>query len=219
MLQQVNLYRPLLRDEPKLFAATTIAAAVGIVAAGLLAMAAYSWWRLARLERQVHAAESQQAAQQQLIAHANAVVEQGEGAQSVEARIRTTAMELARRQQILRTLQGAGGQSLLSRPSHGFAGRMAALAREQLDGLWLTGAVFTADDGGFALTGEALQPELVPVYLQRLAGEAALAGTQLQTIEIRPPKSPTRGQVAFSLSSTTSLSATAALSSTMGGTP
>jgi hypothetical protein len=203
MLQQVNLYQPLLRDEQKLFAATTIAAALGIVAAGLLAMTAYSWWRVAQLERQVKAVQAQQAAQQQLTARANAMVEQAESQQSLESRISAMAVELARRQQALRYLRGDGSQNLDAGASHGFAERMAALAREQLDGLWLTGAVFTADADGFALTGEALRAELVPLYLQRLAGEAALAGTKLQSIEIRQPKNPTRGQIAFSLSSTT----------------
>jgi hypothetical protein len=203
MLQQVNLYQPLLRDEQKLFSATTIAAALGIVAAGLLAMAAYSWWRVAQLDRQVQAVQSQEAAQQKLIARANAIVEQGESQQSVENRISAMALELARRQQALRYLHGDGRQNLNAGANHGFAERMAALAHEQLDGLWLTGAVFTADADGFALTGEALRAELVPLYLQRLAGEPALAGTKLQSIEIRKPKTPTGGQIAFSLSSTT----------------
>jgi hypothetical protein len=200
MFQQVNLYQPLLREEHKLFAATTIAIAVGIVAVGLMAMASFSWWRLAQLERQFHAVQSQEAAQQKLIARANAIVEAGESQESIEARLKTLALELARRQQALRYLQGDGSQGGTAGASHGFAERMAALAREQLDGLWLTGAVFTSEADGFALTGEALHAELVPLYLQRLAGEAALKGTKLQSIEIRQPKSPTRGEIAFSIS-------------------
>jgi hypothetical protein len=83
----------------------------------------------------------------------------------------------------------------------GFAGRLAALARQQLDGLWLTGVTFTADAGDLTLSGGATRAELVPTYLERLANEAALAGTQLQSIEIRRPKTPVHGEIEFLVSS------------------
>jgi hypothetical protein len=205
MFQQINLYQPLFRNEHKLFDATTIAAALAIVAAGLLAIASYSWWRLAQLERQFHSVQAQESEQNGLVARANAMIAQGESQASIEARSKTLALELARRQQALRYLQGDGGQSDTMRASHGFAERMAALAREQVDGLWLTGAVFSSEADGFALTGEALRADLVPLYLQRLAGEAVLAGTKLQSIEIRQPKSPSRGEIAFSISAARSV--------------
>jgi hypothetical protein len=80
---------------------------------------------------------------------------------------------------------------------------MAALARQQLDGLWVTGAIFTADTGRFELTGSALRAALVPIYLERLAGEAALAGIPLESLEIRQPKQPVRGEIEFTVSSAT----------------
>jgi hypothetical protein len=213
MLQQINLYEPIFREEHKLFSANTICGGLGIVAAGLLAIALFSWWRLILLDRLTHSVQSQVAAQKRFIEHANSLVDLGESPQTIEIRLKSITIDLERRRQALRYLIGgeAGGRAAPSEAvgaadngNRGFAGRMAALARQQLDGLWLTGATFTADSGRFELTGSATGAELVPIYLGRLASEAALAGIPLQSIEIRQPKNPTRGEIEFAVSSATS---------------
>ena len=83
----------------------------------------------------------------------------------------------------------------------GFAGRLAALAHQQLEGLWLTGVILTADARDLTLSGGATRAELVPAYLGRLANETAFAGTKLQSIEIRRPPQPLHGQIGFTVSS------------------
>jgi hypothetical protein len=99
------------------------------------------------------------------------------------------AVELGRRQQALRYLRAI--PAAMGRcPNRGFVGRMTALARQQLDGLWLTGATFVSGSDGFELTGVAMSGDLVPIYLERLTNEPAIAGTRLQTIAIRQPKKP-----------------------------
>jgi hypothetical protein len=93
-------------------------------------------------------------------------------------------------------------------PAHrGFVGRMTALARQQVDGLWLTGATFVSGSGGLELTGGAVSADLVPIYLERLAAEPAIAGTKLQSIEIRQPKKPIGAQIEFTVSTGTSVDA------------
>jgi hypothetical protein len=97
---------------------------------------------------------------------------------------------------------GYGGQRT------GFADRIEALARQQLDGLWLKGVTFTSRPGDFALKGSALSAELVPIYLAKLAGEPAFAGTKLQIFDITQPKKAQRverPEIDFSLSSSAAL--------------
>jgi hypothetical protein len=57
------------------------------------------------------------------------------------------------------------------------AWRVTLLERQQLDGLWLTGATFTAESGRFALVGSAMSAERVPEYLARLALAGGSRGT------------------------------------------
>jgi hypothetical protein len=166
------------------------------------------------LDRLLRTVQSQAAAQTKFVEHGNSLVNLGESPQSVEARLTALNFDLERRRQALHYLRGgeAGGPT----GNRGFSGRMAALARQQLDGLWVTGATFTADTARFELSGNATSAALVPIYLERLEGEAALAGIALQSIEIRQPKKPAAGAVEFTVSSATQLAseqttATAAL--------
>jgi hypothetical protein len=199
MFQQVNLYTPIARHEPKRFSARAIAAALGILALGLGALTALSWWHVATLHRALEAVEVQARARDELNAETERVINGGESPESAEARLKGLAAELERRQQALKYLRGGAAGS-----HRGFAGRMAALARQQLDGLWLRGVTFSSDSGQFQISGSALRPELVPIYLARLASEDALAGTRLDSLEIRQPRKPLRGEVDFSVASSAS---------------
>jgi hypothetical protein len=210
MFQQINLYEPIFREEHKLFSASTICGGLGIVAAGLVAIALFSSWRVILLDRLLHSVQSQEAAQKKFIEHANSIVSLGESPQAAETRLKAITIDLERRQQALRYLRGgeadgpaapSGGAGGAGKGNRGFSGRMAALARQQLDGLWVTGATFTADSGRFDLAGSAMSAELVPIYLGRLTSEAALAGIPLQSIEIRQPKKPAGGEIEFTISS------------------
>ena len=67
----------------------------------------------------------------------------------------------------------------------GFAARLEALARQSVDGLWLTGMVLHQDD--VLLKGRALQPQLIPVYVQRLDREPSLQGRAFKALEVVRP--------------------------------
>jgi hypothetical protein len=194
MLQQVNLYEPISREDHKMFSATAICIGLGLVAAGLAAITTFYWLHVNSLDRQLLAVHAQEAEQDKLIAQAKAIIEQAGSHQTIDDHLQAMAVELGRRQQALSYLRGGG-------PSRGFVDRMTALARQQLDGLWLTGATFVSGSDGFELTGDALSGDLVPIYLARLTNEPAIAGTRLQTIEIRQPKKPIGTQVEFAVSS------------------
>ena len=209
MLQQVNLYEPILRDDQKLFSATAICLGLGAVAAALVAISAFSEWRTRSLDQQLLALRAQESTQKKLAAEANAIVDLAESRDTIESHLKAMAIDLSRRQQALRYLSGGAltgaGDGVLAH--RGFVGRMTALARQQIDGLWLTGATFASGSGGLELTGGAVSADLVPIYLERLAGEPAIAGTKLQSIEIRQPKKPSGTQIEFTVSTAASADA------------
>jgi hypothetical protein len=140
MLQQVNLYEPILRDDQKVFSATAICVGLCAVAAVLVAISAFSEWRTRSLDRQLLALHAQEATQKKLIAQANAIVDLAESHDTIESHLKAMAIDLSRRQQALRYLNGGAltgaGDGVAAH--RGFVGRMTALARQQIDGLWLT---------------------------------------------------------------------------------
>jgi hypothetical protein len=196
VFQEINLYEPIFRQEEKLFSAGTIGIGFGVVMGGLIVIALISWWHVAALDRQLQAIKAQDIAHERLVTGVNAMLDRGETREAIEARIKSLASELERRRQALEYLHTdfAGGPA-------GFAERMEALARQQIDGLWLKGAVFTAESGHLSLSGNATRAELVPMYLSRLASEPALAGAKLDLIEIHRPKGSEAGEIEFSVTS------------------
>ncbi len=182
-MQQINLYEDTLRGESDAFSVRTLIGGLGIVLAGLVAISGFVLWRVAVLDRQLHSLQSQAELRRNLVAKGDLVANSAQAGPALEARLRNMAIALDRRQRALRYLQsGAAGTE------SGFSARLAALAREQVDGLWLRGVLLSGDSTHFELSGEALRAELVPVYLSKLAAEPALAGTKLQLLEIRAPK-------------------------------
>jgi len=208
-MQQVNLHVPIFRDDQKLFSAARICAGLGAVAAVLVAISAFSEWRTRSLDRQLLALHAQEATLKKLVAEANAIVDLAESHDTIENHLKSMAIDLGRRQQALRYLRGGAstGTADGAAAHRGFVGRMTALARQQVDGLWLTGATFVSGSGGLELTGGAVSADLVPIYLERLAGEPAIAGTKLQSIEIRQPKKPIGAEIEFTVSTRTSADA------------
>ena len=186
MLQQdVNLYQPVFRAQHKLLSASALGLNLAALAAGLLVITLVSWRHVASIERQLASTAGQQAA--------------GSPEQQ-EARIKVMALDLERRQLALRSLDHSDAAMAV-----GFAARMQALAHQHVAGLWLTGATFTALPQGFALTGSAVNADLVPLYLQALATEPALRGTRLDRLEIQRQKNTGSEHVDFAVSSSVSL--------------
>jgi hypothetical protein len=214
MLQQVNLYEPILRDDQKVFSATAICVGLGAVAVALVAISAFSEWRTRSLDRQLLGLHAQETTQKRFVAQANAIVDLAESHDTIEQHLKAMALDLSRRQQALHYLSGAALMGTSDGvPAHrGFVGRMTALARQQIDGLWLTGATFVSGSGALELSGSAVRADLVPIYLQRLAGEPAIAGTKLRSIDIRQPKKPIGTQIEFTVSTATLDEAKAGLS-------
>ena len=60
MSQQVNLYQPILRSQPKVFSALTILQFGGLLLLGLSLIYGYARWQDAKLSRDVTSLQAQQ---------------------------------------------------------------------------------------------------------------------------------------------------------------
>lgn len=200
MMQQVNLYQPILRREKKIFSTTTMLQVLGAIALLMVALYGYNAWQLAQLQEQLAALQEQEKA---LVARV-ATVTRGLSPRT-ESRELRQRVELARRerelkQQLLGLLDRRGEGPLASR---GFAEAVAALARQPVEGLWLTH--LDMYQGGttreLGLRGQATRAELVPQLVQRLGNEPVFTGVRFQHMQVTAPPEG-NGALQFELSTT-----------------
>jgi len=183
MEQQINLYQPILGAEKRLFSARAIGIGLALLAVSLGGIGAFGAWRTARVERSVALLETQQAAQLATVERASAALAPGRSLADLQAQAKNLSADIAARQRAL-DLVRLGAAS----PATGFAARLEALARRQLDGLWLHAIVVGSGEGRLALRGDTVDPQLVPAYLAALAEEPALAGVRFDRLAMRRAK-------------------------------
>ncbi len=99
----------------------------------------------------------------------------------LEAEVKQLEADLKARQEAVALLQ-----TPQHREDHGsFSPLFGALARQIVDGVWITGVAIGAQRE-IALSGRALSGERVPHYFQRLKNEPALRGHTFDQFEIVP---------------------------------
>ena len=178
--QQVNLYQPILGAERRLFSARAIGACLALLAVALGALGSYAAWRTSRVERSIAELEKRQAAELVTAERTGAVLNPGKSVAELDADAKDLTAEIAARERALAIVR-LGAAS----PETGFAARLEALGRRQVDGLWLHDVVVGSGDGRLAMRGDALDPRLVPAYLAALAADHALAGVRFDKLTLR----------------------------------
>jgi len=179
MRQQVNLYQPIFRPHHRPFAAPAALWTLGLVVLGLLGTWGYGLQRVNHLGQDLVRLRALQQQQLQIAASAGASRAERPSPAALQAQATQLLADLKQRQQALEVLRsGAAGDP------GGFARRLEALAHRHIDGLWLDHIVLVGGAGVASLSGRTLDPDLVPVYLQALTAEAALAGTRFEAFRI-----------------------------------
>jgi len=184
--QQVNLYHPIFRREEKKFSATTMLQAGLLVLAGIVLMYGYAWWRTYALRAELKDIDVQHAAAVARLNDASKKLPMRHGDVRLEQEVR----DLERRIQAVQQIRTYAKRDLFM-GSAGYSGYLVAMARQSSGGLWLTGLTITGAGEQLVLSGRTTSPELVPGYLQRLAGEKSLAGMQFEVFQMtRPERKP-----------------------------
>lgn len=170
MSQQINLFNPIFLARRKVFSARTMVAALGIVAIALVGVHGMQQVQLIALQRQSIETNQQFAAAQRLLTQFAADKKAGPSKVLIDQVSRLETHLGA--QQILLDSFATGSLG----NTEGFARYMSALARQTLNGVWLTGFTATGADGLNVIRGRLQQPDLLPSYLRMLNREAALRG-------------------------------------------
>jgi hypothetical protein len=176
MSQQINLYGPLFRKQKKLFTSRTIVQALALVLVALMLVYTYARFEVTILSRQANESDEQVRAGLERVKRIP-----GAPSASDEKLLDARMAELEAR---LRAAEQFLAQAGLARASSGYVEPLWALARQRVEGVWLTAVTLTGDAGELSLTGRALRAELVPQYIERLTRDPALRGRRFATLAI-----------------------------------
>jgi hypothetical protein len=179
--QQINLYNPLLLKQKKIFSARTMAQALGLIALGLTVLYGYARYQVANLQTETeHAGKRHEAVQARLVRISQQFGPRQKSA-DLEASIKRIEAELLALAEVQAALKQGG---LVS--TSGFSPYLKALARQAVEGVWLTG--FSVAGSEMVISGRTLKPGLVPEYISRLSGEQVLKGRKFAMLEMRQPE-------------------------------
>jgi len=81
----------------------------------------------------------------------------------------------------------------------GMSGYLEAFARQHVQGMWLTKIAVANGGKRLDLNGKTLSSELVPAYMEKLAGESLLNGMSFNVMELTRPLEPSN-QLEFYIS-------------------
>lgn len=207
MSQQINLFDPLFRRQKKYFSAHTMAQALGLLLTLSLILYGFAWYRVDALERHAVASAQRLKVAEEHAALAERSAPPREKSPLLAAELVQTAAKVAARERVLAVLNGGAIGN-----TRGYSEYFRAFARQDMEGVWLTELHIGNNANGIFINGRALEPSMVPVYVQRLQAESTLRGRYFDTLEMHaaPAQKDTHAFVEFSLGAARAAGATAA---------
>ena len=192
-MQQINLYQPLFRKQEKIFSAKTMLQGGLIVLACMLLFYGYALWQTSALSAQLREVqERHDKMAKQTVELARLYPERGKDSQLAK-RVEQLRQQVQLKQIVVTRLADRSEGN-----TQGYSEYLEGLARQRLPQLWLTRIAIRQGGQQLELDGSTLQPDQVPLLLQRLADEKAFNGAEFKYFTMdRPEKQP--HQVDFSL--------------------
>ena len=188
MSRQINLYSPAFRRQPKIFSAVWMVAAMVAIAAGMSAIYAWEAYQLPDLRPRRSEAEAQlKQLREQLVALGQTT--QKTRNKALEDQVARAELMLKSRQEFFGRLQsGEFGNR------DGYAKFLTALARQRLEGVWLTRIEVSGPGSDFAIEGRTIRADLLPGFIKMLRNEEALRGKPIGTLALREREIDPKGE-------------------------
>jgi len=180
MSQQINLYNPQFEHQVQIFTVRSMATALGVLVLGLAGVIATAELRVARLQGEVDAGARRVAQAEKRLVEATASFAPRARDTRLAAELEDAGVQRAALQRVAERIQrGELGDT------HGYAEYFRALARQNVEGLWLTGVSVDGAGNEIGVRGRALDAALVPGYLTRLRNEPVLQGKAIGSMVIK----------------------------------
>ena len=196
MRQDINFYQGSFRQESSFFSATFGAQALIAALVVMLLGYGYAWQRTEGLHAELEALAQQEAQALERLEKLRPIIKSVTGEKSLTEQLEDALRTLDEKQTVLALINGT-----TLGDTQGFSRHLRALAKQNVDGLWLTQITLSGTGDKTSLQGRARQPELVPSYVKSLAGERPFAAQRFQQFQINRPEEVTDGTVEFSMNS------------------
>lgn len=179
MNQQINLFQPMFRKERKILSFNATLQVCLIVVAALAAITTYSVWQTQAMKHTVATLATQHQARLAQLEKITREASTLQAKDNTQNEIQRLEQELNAERQILSRLDGKRLRHI-----KGFSSYFESFSRQVVNGMWLTG--FDVMQGGqsIQIRGSSVEPELVPLFLQGLAQESQLSGTQFSVLQM-----------------------------------
>lgn len=185
MIQQVNLYQPILRREQKIFSAMAMLQISAIFLAALIAVSVWQTLDTHAVEQRLTTFRHRNdVATRRLSALVDHLASR-KVSPALHAALQQARRKLQQRRAALRVMhrQAQGN-------TKGFSVMLNALGNTIENGLWLTHVKLAHGGKSIQLSGQMSRATELPNYLQRLAKKPALDGINFATLSIKRLKRP-----------------------------
>lgn len=175
--QQINLYQSEFRIEKQPLSAATLLNIITVVSAVLVLLYGFNYWQLTQARQQLVQLQQEKTAQEARLAELIRTHKPLVKSQRLAEDIKQYESWVSVRQQAINVLSEKRFGN-----TEGFAEYFTGLARQKINGLWITGLRFSEGGRQLGMQGSALEPELVPQLLQQLSAEDIFTGTRFDSL-------------------------------------
>lgn len=179
MTQQINLFNEQFEHKKQLFTANTMAAGAGVLVLALAALGVFGKMRVDALQRDADAGAARLEQTKKRLAAATTEFP----ARRKDPQLALEAQQAEVRLATLRHVSGIIAHGELGN-TQGYAEYFRALARQRVEGLWLTAVSVGAAGQDIGVRGRALDAALVPGFLARLRNETVMQGKPVGNLQI-----------------------------------
>ena len=178
-MQQINLYQAAFQKKGVMVSAQQVLFAGAGLLVLLIGVTMFYYIQIMQLESEVEVAKSEQLDKTSQLETLQKQVQARSKSKKVLNNIETLTIEIANKQKVLQILSNQKFGN-----TKGFTEHVKGLARQRVDGMWLTGISISRGGEHLALTGLTQQAKLLPQYLQKLSSEEAFLGKEFETLSI-----------------------------------
>jgi hypothetical protein len=185
MSRQINLFvRPTKQRLPS-FSAIAMLQIFGLLLVAICGIYVFAHMQMTKLDEQARLSKTLIDAETTRLSKFTSEMGPRQASKLLADEVLRLEAQLKERERVMETLKtGAIGNT------EGFSEYMAALARQSVSGLWLTGFTISGAGHNMAVQGRVTTPNLLPEYIQRLNQEKTFQGRTFSTLEMSLPKLP-----------------------------
>ena len=178
-MQQINLYCASLQKQKTRWSSHHLLLAAGAISGLMLVLSLVYVLQVMELEEKLETARAGQNAKMAQLETLQTQIQARQKDGQLQAEVDALMLEISNRQKVMKVL----GQQRFGN-IEGFSEHVSGLARQRIDGLWLTEIRISRGGEALGMKGQLLKAELLPRYLQRLSTETIFAGKVFETLSM-----------------------------------